>query len=344
MRKIAYLVCLLACGFAVQIGGLKAHAQSTASITMTLKNSAGVAVAGQQITCSMTMPQSGPYPSRPQFTYLTADGNGVASWQPTVDANATYSCFPRTTLTPDSCYSWPGGTRTSDMKLTAGEARSFNWTATATGTCGAPTTTTTQPTPQTNSTAPAATPAVELVVPQVTSITLGGKKITEGESPKVRVGQSFIISGTAGSKAMVVVAVHSDPVETPVVADESGKWSYDLAKLTQLPLGPHRVEVFAMDEATNKQTAKTAVLSFTLIADDTKAATSKKSNAAKTTATKSEYSSVVPFALATILLLALLSLAVWYYMRKKKHHSATTRQAETTPDSTKEEKDAESQT
>lgn len=96
-----------------------AQAAGAATITMTFFTRAVPSV-GRQITCTAVAPQSGTYPSRPEFTYLTAGGNGVSVWNFSAQDGYTYQCNNRTALTPDGCYYW-SAVSTGPLKLVGGE-------------------------------------------------------------------------------------------------------------------------------------------------------------------------------------------------------------------------------
>jgi hypothetical protein len=298
-----------------------AVAAGSATVTITAKLSSGAVVSGQQISCVVTPPSSVP-PVPPTFNYLKTSASGVAVWNVSLMSGATYNCYPQTALTPDNCYGWAGAS-TGTLNLTDGQSVSFTFTAAAEKSSACNTTLPTetqltQRTPQTTTQTTQNTSAPEPTVPAAPSLNevkLDGKVVTAGTSPKVKVGQPLVLSGTASPGSTVVVTVHSDPVTAKVTAGADGTWSFDLASLKTLPVGKHSVEVSALDTASGKESPKVAVLSYELIAAAT---TSTIKQAAPAVAPSDGRGSVGLYAAIIAGLLLLGALAGWLVRKNRR--------------------------
>lgn len=297
-----------------------AFAAGSATVTLLLKNNNGAAISGQQITCTTRPPQSGPMPVPPQFTYLTADANGMVTWRPDVVDGATYRCSPRTTQTPDACFTW-GSNTTGDMALVDGENKSFTFTAAPTGTCNTPPpATATQPTA--NNPTQQQSSSAALSPPEITRVMLDGKEITAGKTPQIKAGQSFVLEGRTVPNATVVVTVHSDPITSKVAADGAGLWKFAISSLKELEPGNHQVEVSAIDAESGKESVKRAVLSFSFVSAEDKTKNTSKSPSKASEGTKKSNLLALMLAAAVILLLGGLG---WYLWHRNHMKSASRR-------------------
>lgn len=308
---------------AVSIGSRQFVAAATATVTMTFTQGSGVPAAGQQVTCYITPPKTTAYPPKPSYTYLTANANGVAVWQPTlVDGAIEYKCYHQTALTPDNCYAWGPDATTGNMSLADGAAQTFTFAATT------PSSTTCKTTQQTGSQATqrqttssqsssAASQSYVVAVPKITSVTVNGKTVAVSDKLELTVGQSLVVNGTTTPGGKVIVTVHSDPVETPVTADDSGVWKFDLASLTNLPCGDHSIDVVAVD-ADGVKSVATSPIAFSLkpaVVTSTAKATQSKSRGSK---------SYAPLVVSLLLFLAAVAMIVWgLRLRRKSSHTAT---------------------
>lgn len=311
---------------AVSLSSYQFVSAATATVTMTFAQGSGTPAVGQEVTCYVQPPKSGVTPVPPQYTYLTANSNGVAVWQPTlVDGATEYKCSPRTALTPDNCYYWGSSGSTGAMVLTDGQTKTFAFTATtaSTSTCNKPLQTEAQITQQqTNTPKPTTTTTQPQVVavPEITSTTVNGKQSSPGDKLELVVGQSLVVSGKTTPGGKVIVTVYSDPIETTVTADDTGVWKFDVASLKNLPTGDHRVEVVAINAAGVKSTATTPI-AFTLkaAASATDALTDKRADPDPAPPTKS----YAPLVVSLLLFLIAAAMIVWgLRMRRKSSHTA----------------------
>lgn len=241
---------------------------ATATVTMTFTQGSGTPASGQQVTCYITPPKTTAYPPTPQYSYLTANASGVATWQPTFVEGATeYKCYHRTALTPDGCYAWGTDASTGAMLLADGQSQSYSFAATtpSASTCTTSSTgsqTTTQPSPTTQSTTPTTTTAAITAVAPVVTFAIDGKPAGD-KAIEVTKGQSFVVSGKTTARGEVIVIVYSDTIETKVTADADGAWKFDVLSLKDLPVGKHEVRV-ALVDAAGKRSEQTSPIEFTL--------------------------------------------------------------------------------
>ena len=308
---------------AVSIGSQQFVAAATATVTMTFTQGSGVPAAGQQVTCYITPPKTTAYPPKPSYTYLTANANGVAVWQPTlVDGATEYKCYHQTALTPDNCYAWGSDATTGNMSLADGAAQTFTFAATT------PSSTTCKTTQQTESqvtqqqttssrSSSAASQSHVVAVPKITSVTVNGKIVAVSDKLELTVGQTLVVNGTTTPGGKVIVTVHSDPVETPVTADDSGVWRFDLASLTNLPAGDHSIDAVAVD-ADGVKSVATSSIAFTL-------KPAVVTSTAKTTQSKSSGSkSYAPLVVSLLLFLSAVAMIVWgMRLRRKSSHASS---------------------
>ena len=128
----------------------------------------------------------------------------------------------------------------------------------------------------------AASQSYVVAVPKITSVTVSSKTVAVSDKLELTVGRSLVVNGTTTPGGKVIVTVHSDPVETPVTADDSGYGNLT-SPLTNLPCGDHSIDVVAVD-ADGVKSVTTSPIAFSLkpaVVTSTAKTTQSKSRGSK---------------------------------------------------------------
>lgn len=192
------------------------------------------------------------------------------------------------------------------------------------------------PAPKPKAPAPAPTPAPAPApeppkAPEVASMQIAGQDIADKDNITVESNKPFELKGKTVANGVVKLYIFSTPREATVTADAEGNWTYSIQGLEP---GSHHVEAEVTDPATQKTSARSNLVAFTVreakIAVPVAAAPTKKTSKAW-----------VVWVVASLILIA--AVGLWWWLRKRKQKMPvttieqpedTSHPSDTTPSST----------
>lgn len=263
------------------------------------------------------------------LTATPAAGSVFAGWGTANDPGGANACFNGGGIGPDmtrgtsvTCtFPADGLIPTEEQSAMSGVAF-FDSTGSPASTPPSTSTSSTKSSTTQSTTTPAATaaPTAANAAGAAPNLSLDGIKVSGGNGTvKVNadtvktvvlpLATPLVLSGKTVPNGIVNLTIHSTLRTASVTADANGNWTYTV---TGLEAGQHHVDATVTDPVTKQTSSSVTLAAFTV------AAKSAPNAIATVAASKSKQSSMLPVAVASVIVLVLIAGAVFWWLKRRK--------------------------